>query len=806
MKHIWTIIFYIIFLSHLIFAQGADRSYKITRTEQAPKIDGILDDDCWNNVEIQTNFTQFYPINGNNPSQRTFFQVIYDNSAIYVGAFLEDLNVDSLSCSLGRRDSDTEAGADLYAIYISPYNDDINGVCFMISASGVQTDILLSSQGDDHTWNSVWYSETKITENGWYAELKIPYSAIRFPENNVQEWGFNNMRFIHRYQEWSTWCHISIEHENWWNHSGTLKNIKNIDPPLRLSLTPYISGYIENNEENKWSNFYNGGLDLKYGINNSFTLDMTLIPDFGQVQSDNKVLNLSPFEIHYNENRQFFTEGMELFSKGDIFYSRRIGGKPLRANNIENNLEENEVISNNPNKTGLINATKISGRNSNGLGIGVFNAMTEKTSATIIDTLTGNKYKKTTQNFTNYNMFVLDKNLWPKSSVSFANTNMTTKKYIANVSATEFQIGDKNFNYGIRGQFAMSSVTDSDSNGTGYKYKLQLGKLNGKWQYSYEYGLETNTYDQNDMGFMRRNNQIEHEINFTHNIYNPFSIFISMSNELDIEYNELYKPRKYMSLRLDYMFHATFKNYYSFRMHSAWMPEEDDYYESRADNRVLKIPSLLHTCARLESDSRKDLIISIFGGYSRNKASYVDRILYIYNFNPTYRINDKFSIGYDIMGMSVRNDRGFVDNGTNGEIYFGLRNLSETTNILNINYVFTNKASLGFRLRHYWSTAEYLSYHTLNKKGYLDPAPNYKEDHEKNYNAFNIDMNFTWNFAPGSEMSIVWKNSISGSSNKIMTNYWNNFNNTIESPQINSLSIMILYYLDYQMFRNLYPA
>ncbi|NJE06863.1 hypothetical protein E3E36_12115, partial [Thermococcus sp. M36] len=134
---------------------------------------------------------------------------------------------------------------------------------------------------------------------------------------------------------------------------GFLNSIENIKPPVRLSFSPYVSTYANhypynNSIQNNWSNSVNGGMDVKYGINQSFTLDMTLIPDFGQVQSDNQVLNLSPFEVKYNENRSFFTEGTELFNKGNLFYSRRIGGTPLHYNDVYNNLSATDTVTNNP--------------------------------------------------------------------------------------------------------------------------------------------------------------------------------------------------------------------------------------------------------------------------------------------------------------------------------------------------------------------------------------------------------------------------------------------------------------------------
>lgn len=185
-------------------------------------------------------------------------------------------------------------------------------------------------------------------------------------------------------------------------------------------------------------------MDVKYGINQSFTLDMTLVPDFGQVRSDNQVLNLSPFEVKFDENRSFFTEGTELFSKGDLFYSRRVGARPINFYEVQNQLQANEYVVENPSESRLLNATKISGRTAQGLGIGFFNALTNKMEAVVENNLGERRFIET-QPLSNYNILVFDQTLKNNSSVSFINTNVTREgsAYDANLSAFLFNINDK---------------------------------------------------------------------------------------------------------------------------------------------------------------------------------------------------------------------------------------------------------------------------------------------------------------------------------------------------------------------------
>jgi len=393
------------------------------RITNPPKIDGDLSDDAWKSAPVATGFLQMYPFNGRPATHNSEVKIIYDNNAIYVGAMLTDPHPDSIYTELSERDK--IGMTDYFGVYIDCFNDYLTAYGFIVTASGVQCDVKSTETGgEDFSWDAVWESEIKIVDDGWVVELKIPYSALRFPKEEKQLWGLQIFRQIMRYRQNTTWNLVDREVDGLNNQAGELHGIENIDPPLRLSFVPYVSGYLEKSPESEsWGYSYNLGMDLKYGINESFTLDMTLVPDFGQVQSDDEIYNLSPFEVYYSEKRPFFMEGTELFDKGDIFYTRRIGSTPSGYDDVEDQLLENEKISNNPQESQLINATKLSGKTRKKLGIGVFNAITTNTFAEIEDTLSENTRRILTEPFTNYNMFVLDQALKNNSYVSFYNTN-----------------------------------------------------------------------------------------------------------------------------------------------------------------------------------------------------------------------------------------------------------------------------------------------------------------------------------------------------------------------------------------------
>lgn len=225
-------------------------------------------------------------------------------------------------------------------------------------------------------------------------------------------------------------------------------------------------------------------MDLKYGINESYTLDMILFPDFGQVQSDDQILNLTPFEVKYDERRQFFTEGTEKFNKCGIFYTRRVGAMPRNFFRPYDSLRQNEVINKNPEETRIINATKISGRNADGLGIGFFNAITSRARSIIEDTLTGIKRNITTQPFTNYNVLVLDQNLKNNSYLSLVNTNLWIPgdAYSANVTGLETKISNKKSTVAVFGNLNISQKYDENSMPVfGHSLLMNISKPSGKF-------------------------------------------------------------------------------------------------------------------------------------------------------------------------------------------------------------------------------------------------------------------------------------------------------------------------------------
>jgi hypothetical protein len=800
------------------YTSGQSQSKKTIqaiRIENPPKIDGVLDEDVWDKAPTTTDFVQFVPYNGKPATFNSDVRFVYDDMAIYVGAMLYDPNPDSILTELSQRDEINMA--DYFGVYFDCYNDYLTAYGFFVTASGVQVDMKSTgSNGEDEIWDAVWKSEVKIIETGWIAEFKIPYSALRFPKIDEQVWGLQIFRNIMRYRENTTWNFINREIDGINNQAGELHGISKIKPPLRLSFVPYLAGYVEKSPESKtWGYSYNYGLDVKYGINESYTLDMTLIPDFGQVQSDDKIYNLTPFEIYYDEKRPFFMEGTELFDKGDVFYTRRLGSQPSGYNDVSNQLDSNERITENPTESQLINATKITGKSSKGLALGIFNGMTANTYAIAEDTLTNESRKIKTEPFSNYNMFILEQAMKNYSFVNFFNTNVyrPDNHYSANVSSSELRLADKTNKYLIYG---LGSVSQKYNKGLepefGYKYVLTGGKISGNFTLIGEHDFYSDKYDPNDMGFLLYNNYITDELTLGYNIYEPVWKILEWRNELTFTYEQQFMPRDYSQFEITYSTFTTFKNHLSTWYNASTNPvESKDHYEPRVDGWYLTRPPFFNMNLGFSPDYRHRFVVDVDGGFLYCNG--FDQFNYWFGIEPRFRVNDKLMLVYEFSYEDNKNDMGYVtdstDNTGNEVIIFGKRYIRTFENTFDASYKFTNKSSLAFRLRHYWITLNYKEYYRLLSDGSLTPS-GYIANNDFGVNIFNIDLVYTWNFAPGSEINIVWKNSITTSEEatdagmaiqEIETDYFQNLQNTISSPATNSFSIKVLYYLDYQYLK-----
>ncbi len=405
----------LLFFNLGLFAQTdttsvAKRIYttKLLPIENAITIDGVLNEEGWNTVSWDGDFTVFDPNNGETPSQRTLFKITYDAKFLYVGVRCYDSIPDKIERRLARRDN---FSGDWIEINIDSYNDKRTGFSFNVSAAGVKGDEFISQNGNnwDSSWNPIWYTATNIDDEGWTAEMKIPFSQLKFGKEAEQSWGLQLNRRFFRAEERSLWQPILRDAPGWVSEFGILKGLINIQPQKQLEIQPFVVNQLDTYPAEVGNPFrdgndfiLNGGLDAKIGITNDLTLDLTVNPDFGQVDADPGAIALDGFQIFFEERRPFFIENKNIFDfefangNNNVFYSRRIGRNPQGAVN-----SPDAAFVDIPTNSTILGAAKFSGKTKNGWSLGLLESVTGNMYAEI-ENSNGERSKELVEPLTNY--------------------------------------------------------------------------------------------------------------------------------------------------------------------------------------------------------------------------------------------------------------------------------------------------------------------------------------------------------------------------------------------------------------------
>ena len=792
----------------LSFSQTKTDRKKIstTRVTTPPKIDGVLNDKAWQNAEIATNFFEFRPDNGRviPKEYQTSVRVVYDDEAIYISAKMLDPNPNKIPMQFSTRDNFSQA--DFFLVTINPNDDGQNPFELVVQSTGNQADSKVSNGNEDFNWSAVWQSAAKINKEGWVVEMKIPYSALRFANSEVQHWGFNFHRRLEALNQQHTWTHIDNTVGRWTQYDGLIENFKNIKPPTRLGLYPYASA-ISDSYDGTSTNDWSVGMDLKYGLTENFTLDATLIPDFSQAGFDNVELNLGPFEQQFAEQRQFFTEGTELFNKGRLFYSRRIGSSPIDQFDVSGSLNANEEITDYPGKVTMLNAIKISGRTKSGLGIGFFNAITGKTEATIKNTITGETRKEVTSPFSNYNILVLDQQFNQNSTVTLINTNVTRDGRFrdANVTALDWHIETKDSKYNVDGSVKMSNISDDVNNpNTGYTFDTSIGYNSGRWRWEVGYNFEDENFNPNDMGILFSNNERVIYTSAGFRTIKPEGIFNRYNFNFYGNMQYQHASGEYTGSEAGLNFNAETKNRFNFGANLNYGSVSKDFNEPRQGNTsgvYFSRPERLNMNSWFNTNSQKRFGLNMnfyAANYSNNpKQSYG------FGLRPRYRFSNQFSLNYNFNYNTTKNDQGYVDQ-VGADIIFGDRDRKSYTNSLSGRYNFSTKSSLSLSFRHYWSAVDYTdNYYKLNTDGSLTSQA-YNNGSDINFNSWNLDLNYIWQFAPGSQLIALYRNTIFNSDSNSNLDFFKNLDNLFQQPNQNVFSLRFVYYIDYNSLKKIF--
>ncbi|HSO87762.1 MAG TPA: DUF5916 domain-containing protein [Draconibacterium sp.] len=537
-------------------------------------VDGLFNEPAWLATSWENQFIQHEPFEGKSPYQKTEYALLYDENNIYVAIKSHDTSPDSISLRLTRRDI---YDGDMVGIIFDTYHDLRTGFSFIVSAAGVKSDFLISDDGvnEDPTWDPIWWVKTAKTATGWNAEMRIPLSQLRFAEGEEQLWGMQVLRYIFRKDELSSWQPMKRDKAGFISQFGTMNGIKNIEPKNTLNVTPYVVARTERFEkepDNPFrasgkSNDLAAGLDAKIGLTNFLTMDLTINPDFGQVEADPSEVNLTVYETFFEEKRPFFIEGKNIlnyslqFGDGDLsaeglFYSRRIGRKP----HYYPELEEGEYADV-PEFTSILGAAKITGKTNNGWSVGILESVTAEENAEIAGI--GNGYTQSVEPLTNFFVTRIQKdfnegNTYLGGMITSVNRNISDEHleflhknalsggldfvhkwndknwlfdaglYFSQVKGSEEAIERTqnsyihNFQRPDAGYLTYDSTRTSLSGSGG---KLALGKVGGKFNIGTIFSWKTPGLEVNDIGYAQQVDRVMQVVWSGYQVNEPFSIF-----------------------------------------------------------------------------------------------------------------------------------------------------------------------------------------------------------------------------------------------------------------------------------------
>jgi hypothetical protein len=788
-------------------------------SEQTPRIDGLIDDQAWNIVEWSGGFIQRSPNDGEAPSQKTEFKILYDDNNLYILIRAFDTEPEKIVERKSRRDG---LDGDWVEVNIDSYFDKRTAFSFTASVSGVKSDQAISKDGDvwDSSWDPIWYLKTSIDKEGWIAEIKIPLTQLRF--NNHKEnpvWGLQVNRRLFRDEEKSHWSYFSKDESGWVRHFGELHGLKNIKPKMQVELSPYITAKQENFEKESGNPYkdkgvdrsFGIGLDGKIGITNDFTLDFAINPDFGQVEADPSEVNLTAFETQFSEKRPFFIEGKEitsyrvsqnggLFTGDNLFYSRRIGCAPHYYPSLSSNEYENR-----PTQTTILGALKLTGKTKDGLTIGIIETLAAEEKSEIYNTDNNEERKITIEPMTNYLVARVQKDLNNNNTIIggiLTSTNRFIKNDHLNYLNTDAYTGGldfkqyfKNKKYYLAVKYEMSQIsgdstamiaqqkssrryfqrpnndyTEFDSTRTsmtGYAGAIEIGRAgSSKWRWTSSLALRSPEFEINDIGYLQRADLMTQVLWIGYKWTKPFSIFRTVTLDFN-EWSEwdfgLTNNYWVTSLSTD----MVFKNHYEFFTRVR-------YTSGSASNSFMRGGPTMHTPPyinynlNVNSDPRKKLHIigrmSLKSGLEnyKNFTSYAIYLVYRpndaikFSFNPTYSVTSN-----ELQYLNTE-----VYNNEKRYVYAQIDQIT-TSFTLRIDYSITPDLTIQYYGAPYISAVDYSEPKYItdpNADKFVDrystdmsfSSIDYKNVCDFNFRQFRSNLVVRWEYRPGSLLYLVW--------------------------------------------------
>jgi hypothetical protein len=764
------------------------------------RLDGRLDDPAWNAAEAGSGFRMWDPERGAAGHQNTVFKVAYDDNSIYFAVACAESDPGQITKKLARRDRPTDS--DGVRVYIDPYHDRSTGYFFEVNPLGVQGDGYVYNDGEiDQDWDAVWQAETFEDRDGWYAELRVPLSSIRY-RADASTWGLNVFREIHSKGETDAWTVWDRETAGFVSRFGLVTGIENIPAPKQIELLPYAVARATDpstsgpEDVDKLGNF---GLDLKCGVTTDLVLNATIQPDFGQVEADPAVLNLSPFETFYQEKRPFFTEGSRYYQNPSFnqFYSRRIGTGDDAAR--------------------IRAASKLTGKTKSGVSIGVLAASTDITEH-------GQSHNAMRSGFQQSNYFIgrvgkeSANGLYSFNLMQTAVTRPGSRERYGNMGSREayttggdFSLLLKDRKYGIQGTFVGSVIdpeplaadpTYSPSKSYGTGGDLNISRRGGTWRGSIDGRWLSDRLDLNDAGYLRSPDHVISSawIGYMYNPTEKKGIFSNAQLNYNLNLGWLYASRTGYDIHTGERAWSygrgheeisstnvngwgRFRNFYEMNAGFSYqLKGGTQRYDTRSDvvmenglrapipggGALIGEPETYTFWVGASSDSRKDLVAETNYNYSFDAAQNLYRSTYAgVAWNQSSAFRHQIGVSYE----TRTDDTQHIDNyeslsGGVGGVSYVYGDISQRTLdvVLRTNLLFSRSQSIEIYAQPYLTNGSYTDPRRLTRADSYELEPFAREgfnvkDYDFRFASVNLNAVYRWEYRPGSTLFLVWTHS-----------------------------------------------
>ena len=775
----------LLFFFQLSFGQQVPKIAKKIYTTKSlgtlppPVLDGILNDESWNIVDWTGDYIENLPDENTEPIEQTKFKVIYDKEFIYFGFRCYDKDPKGIVKRLSRRDG---FEGDWLEINISSHYDQLTAFSFAASVAGVKSDGFISDNGKtwEGNWNPIWYLKTNIDEKGWTAEIKIPLSQLKFSDAPEQIWGLQSTRRYFRTEERSLWQRIPLDAPGWVSEFGELHGLVGLSPKRQIEMQPFVLSKLETYPKEEGNPFktghdftINGGLDAKIGITNDLTLNLTINPDFGQVEADPAAIVLDGFQVFYDERRPFFVENRNIFNytfaddQDNLFYSRRIGRNPNGQPNLPNG-----AFMSIPLNTTILGAAKFSGKTKNGWSIGLLESVTGKEYAKIQQN--GLTRKELVEPLTNYLVARAQKDFNHRHSYIggiFTATNRNLETDFLNfmhksayTAGIDFMHNWNNRKYYFKGNAVVSKVDGSEeaitatqrnmthlfqrtdaghlqvdtkrTSLTGTGGKLEIGKASvGNWRYKGSFIWRSPELELNDIGFLRQADEIKQNAYLSYETLKPFGKFRKITTYLDetsnFDFEGNYNKMQY-TLGAD----AVLKNNWNLVISAIYKPVNYSNSILQGGPRFRYSEDFFKSIS-ITSDSRKKFRynFTLYDNQAKNNSFSYSEI----NVGLIYQPINAFTLSVNPAFSSNKNKLQYVtQTGINTKIRYITANLDQNTLSASIRFDYNINPNL--TIQYYGQP--FISrgrYNQFNKV--INPIAQYYADRVGIFNSNQIDFN-----------------------------------------------------------------